>query len=95
MEVEKSTPCHMLRLGYSPLADWAMLELQQRAAVTFSETDSLMSPTEMEPMLDPRKLEKENTHQFIWFSPGSQVGVHFPFVVVTSFLSGAVSDLSS
>lgn len=83
--------------GVSPL--WLMEECQNSSTGLPSsspKTSSLTSLTEMQPLLGPRKLEKENTRHFIWFSPGSRVGVHFPFVVVvTSFLSGAVSDLCS
>lgn len=68
--------------------------MQQRPAIIFPVTDLLASLTDREPLLDPQELEKENTHPFIQFSPGSQIGTHFPFViVVTVFLSGVVSAL--
>lgn len=78
-----------VEIGLFPLGWLRNASAPTEAAVIFLEIDSLTSLTEMEPLLDPQKLEKENTHQFIWFSPGSQVEVHFPVVVVSSFLSGA------
>lgn len=70
--------------------------MQQRPGIIFPVADLLASLTDREALLDPQELEKENTHPFIQFSPGSQIGTHFPFVVVVIiFLSGVVSALCS
>jgi len=84
----------MLTLVCAPLADWGTQDIQQKPAIIFPVSNLLASLTDREPLLDFQKLEKENTHLFIQFSPGSQIGTHFPFVVVvTIFLSGVVSAL--
>lgn len=92
VEVEKPSPCHMLTLGYYPL--WLIEECK---ISNRGPPSSSLRPTPEQRWqrwnlrLDPWKLEWENAHPFIWFSPRNLVGVHFPCVVVfTSFLSGVV-----